>query len=105
MVQDAVKKLCAVSKELTDSLNTEQLATAAEQIDALIHPLSPDDIRALLGLLPQAGDTAAGLNWSILHAIEASPNWPMWDLLSEQGNEWVRIFWLRLANRSLHPPA
>ena len=105
MVQNAVKELCAVSEELTDGLDSEQLAAATKHIDALVHPLSPDDIRALLDLLPQTGDTAAGLNWSILHAIEASPDWPMWALLGDQGNEWVRTFRLRLANGGFHPPA
>ncbi len=95
MVQNAVKELCGVSEQLTDDLDVGQLAAATKHIDALTHPLKPDDIRALLPLLPRDGDTAAGLNWSLLHAIEAAPDWPMWDLLGDQGNEWVRIFRLR----------
>jgi len=105
MVQNAVKELCGVSEKLTDNLDADQLAAATKHIDALAHPLKPDDIRALLPLLPQDGDTAAGLNWSLLHAIEAAPDWPMWDLLADHTNEWVRIFRLRLANGGFHPPA
>lgn len=105
MVQNAVNELCDVSEKLTDDLGAGQLAAATKHIDALTHPLSPEDIRALMPLLPHQGDTAAGLNWSLLHAIEASPDWPMWDLLGDQSNEWVRIFRLRLANGGFHPPA
>lgn len=105
MVQNAVKELCGVSEQLRDDLDADQLAAATKHIAALRHPLEPDDVRALLSLLPQDGDTAAGLNWSLLHAIEAAPDWPMWDLLGDQDNEWVRIFRLRLANGGVHPPA
>jgi hypothetical protein len=105
MVQNAVKELCGVSEKLTDDLDEDQLTVATKHIDALAHPLKPDDIRALLSLLPQDGGTAHGLNWALLHAIEAAPDWPMWDLLGDQSSEWVRIFRLRLANGGFHPPA
>ncbi|MGV3549947.1 hypothetical protein [Rhizobium sp.] len=105
MMQNAVKKLCGVSNKLTDDLNASQLTAATKHIDALAHPLSPQDIRALMPLLPSGGDTAAGLNWALLHAIEASPDWPMWDLLGDQSNEWVCIFRIRLANAGFHPAA
>jgi hypothetical protein len=81
------------------------LAAASRYIDALAYPLQPRDIRALVALLPPGGDTAAGLNWSLLHAIEAAPAWPMWELLEDQSNEWIRIFRIRLANGGYAPPA
>ncbi len=72
---------------MTDNLETEQLAAAVVQIDALAHPLSPGDIPALLRLLPQYSGAAADLDWSVLHAIEASPDWPIWDVLDDRRNE------------------
>lgn len=105
MVQNAVRDLCAVGAKLTDDLDAEQLAAATKHIDLLVHPLGLDDIRALMSLLPQGGDTAWGLNWSLLHAIEAAPDWPLWDVLGDESNEWVCIFRLRLANGGIHPPA
>jgi len=54
--------------------------------------------------LPKEGDTAFGLNWTILHAVEAAPDWPLWDTLEETDSEWVRIFRQRLANAGIHPP-
>ncbi len=105
MVQKAVRELCEISAKLTDDLDAEQLNAATKIIDALIYPLGFDDIRALISLLPQDGDTASGLNWSILHAIEATPDWPLWDTLEDERSEWVRIFRLRLANGGFFPPA
>ena len=105
MVQDAVRRLHDVGGHLSDALDAEQLAQATASIDQLSHPLSPEDIRALLLLLPSGGDTASGLNWTILHAIEASPVWPLWDTLRGDENEWVRILRLRLANAGMYPPA
>jgi hypothetical protein len=58
----------------------------------------------LLLLLPDGGDTASGLNWTILHAIEASPVWPLWDTLRSDENEWAKILRRRLANAGIQPP-
>jgi hypothetical protein len=104
MLQDAVRRLHDVGGQLSDELDAEQLAQATASIDLLSHPLSAEDIRALMLLLPSGGDTASGLNWTILHAIEASPVWPLWDTLRSDENEWVRILRLRLANAGLQPP-
>ena len=105
MVQKAVRELCAISAKLTDNLDAEQLAAATKRIDALVQPLGSDDIRVLMSLLPQDADTAFGLNWSLLHAVEAAPDWPLWDTLEDERSEWVRIFRLRLANGGFLPPA
>jgi hypothetical protein len=104
VVQNAVKRLHDIGGQLTDKLDDQQLAAATSAIDALSHPLSAEDIRALLLLLPDGGDTASGLNWTILHAIEASPVWPLWETLGSNENEWVQILRRRLANAGLQPP-
>ena len=104
MVQDAVSRLCRIVPILSDQLDPAQLDAAVRLLDALVHPLSADDIRALMRLLPSEGDLAHGLNWTILHAIEASPEWPLWDTLQDRESEWVRTFLVRLANDGCHPP-
>jgi len=105
VVQIAVKRLRDIGGQLTDELNAHQLAAATSHIDALTHPLSRDDIESLLLLLPDNGDTASGLNWNVLHAIEASPVWPLWDTLKNDRSEWVQILRRRLANTGVQPPA
>jgi len=105
VVQDAVKRLHDIGGHLTDNLDTHQLAAATSSIDALSHPLSAEDIRALLLLLPEGGDTASGLNWTILHAIEASPAWPLWDTVRNDESEWVQILRRRLVNAGLQAPS
>jgi len=104
VVQSAVKRLRDIGGQLTDKLDDQQFAAATSAIDALSHPLSAEDIRALLLLLSEGGDTASGLNWTILHAIEASPVWPLWDTLRNNENEWVQILRRRLANAGVPPP-
>ena len=104
MVQDAVNDLLAISKTLSDALGSEQLDAAVERLDAISAPLSEDDVRALLSLLPHTGDTAFGLNWTILHAIEAAPCWPLWDTLGDRTNGWTQILHLRLTNAGLVSP-
>jgi hypothetical protein len=104
MVQDAVKGLLEISDTLSDDLSVEQLDAAVKRLDALAAPLSEDDVRALLSLFPPEGDTAFGLNWTVLHTIEAAPCWPLWDTLQDEHSEWTRIFRLRLANADLLLP-
>jgi hypothetical protein len=105
MVQEPVRKFCEIGGKLTEGLSEEQLAAAAKYVDELTQPLGREDLEALISLLPQDGDTAFGINWSVLHAIEASPDWPLWCLLEDERNEWVRTFRLRLTNGGFHPPA
>ena len=104
MLQDAAKSLLEIGEPLTDSLSAEQLYAVEVWLNALVVPLSEDDVRALKLLLPHEGDTAFGLNWAILHKIEAAPCWPLWDALEDERNEWTRILRQRLAKGGLFPP-
>jgi hypothetical protein len=77
---------------------------AVALLDALAHPLVFDDVAGLMALLPADGDDACGINWTILHWIEASPHWPRWDLLDDDANEWVEVFLIRLKNAGITRP-
>lgn len=98
MLQTSVQKLQQVAPALIDDLDQDQLDQATALLDELRHPLSADDIEALIYLLPADGDTAHGLNWTILHAIEASPEWPIWRLLRDPDHEWIDLLKVRLHN-------
>ncbi|MBE1710884.1 MULTISPECIES: hypothetical protein [Mesorhizobium] len=104
VMQEAVRDLCRIAPKLTDDLNFEQTTAAQKCIEALVLPLSTDDVSGLISLLPADGDTAYGLNWSILHAVEAAPEWPLWDMIRDEGNDWVRRFCQRLANAGFEAP-
>jgi hypothetical protein len=105
MVQSAVLDLLALCARLTEALDEQQLGVAERGLRALQTPLGRDDVAALLSLLPADGDGAFGLNWMIVHAIESSPDWPPWDLLTNQDHAWVKHLKLALANAGRHPPA
>lgn len=59
-------------------------------------PISEADVGILLAMLPADGDLAFEVNWTLLHVIERSPCWPLWDALSDE-NDWHRPLKLRLA--------
>jgi len=80
------------------------MARAVTLLDAVTHPVSPTEIQALLSLLPADGDPAQGLNWTILHIIEAAPSWPIWDFLRDDKHEWIETFRFRLKNGGIFPP-
>lgn len=100
-MQQPVAELLSLTPKLTSALEQSKMDRAVALLDSLSHPLALDDIAALMSLLPSDGDDALEVNWTILHWIEASPLWPVWDLLRENGNEWVDIFRIRLKNAGI----
>lgn len=103
MIQGAVAELCGIGLKLTESLSIEQIERVENCIASLEQPLSHQDVEALVGLFPDEEDSAFGLNWAILHAIEAAPGWPRWELLQNRDSAWVRTFRQRLADGGFHP--
>ena len=103
-MQDAVTRLVATTPQLTDPLDQASLEVATGLLDQLVLPLSEEEVLALLSVLPANGDTAFGLNWTILHSIEAAPSWPIWAALKDQSHEWITIFLIRLNNAGMTAP-
>ena len=103
-MQHAVSGLLSVAPKLTTDMGQSKMDEAVKLLDALSHPLAPDEVAALMSLLPSDGDDACGLNWTVLHWIEASPDWPRWDLLADSEDEWIEIFLIRLKNAGIERP-
>ena len=59
-----------------------------EALDQLTETPTAEEAVALVALLPPDESTALGLAWSLVHAIEASPEWPVWSALDDR-NWWV----------------
>jgi len=105
-MQNAVHDLLALTPTLHDEVDFSVIERATPILDRLAAPLSAADIEALMSLLPANGDTAFGLNWTILHAIESSPAWPCWDLLAKSlDHEWHELLLARLKNGGYASPA
>ncbi|MDT0265936.1 hypothetical protein RM844_06480 [Streptomyces sp. DSM 44915] len=102
--QAAIRELLRLARRFDDALGHQRLSAASALLDAVVPPLDSADLRALVSLLPANGDTAYGLNWSLLHTIEAAEAWPVWELLDDEGNAWVRMLRGRLANVGELPP-
>src|SRR5690348_3929897 len=83
-----------------DGTTPEQVNAYEEQIKRLTKPVSDDEARALIQILPQGqSDSYFGLAWTVLHLIESSPHWPLTDAL--QGDtEWIWLLRQRIANTS-----
>ena len=104
MAQDAVTAILDITPTLVEQLDLPQIEAIEKLLSSLVLPLSLDDVRALVSLLPANGDTAYGLNWSILHLVEAAPGWPHWEALQFQQGEWIDTLVRRLANAGVYPP-
>jgi hypothetical protein len=71
-----------------DGLDETGARTYVEALDELTEAPTVAEAVALVGLLPPDESTALGLAWSLVHAIEASPEWPVWSALDDR-NWWV----------------
>ena len=89
---------------VSEQLDLQQMEAIEKLLFSVVLPLSQDDARELVSLLPADGDTAYGLNWTILHLIEAAPGWPHWETLQSQQGEWIDRLVHRLANTGVSPP-
>lgn len=103
-MQQAVRDLLELTSELSER-DFSVIEKAVPILDRLTLPISEEDVRGLISVLPADGDTTAELNWTVLHAIEASSAWPIWYLLADPEHEWVQIFLIRLRNAGVYPPA
>lgn len=104
-MQDAIRRILTVTDRLTSNLTQVQLDTLVSLVDSLETPMTREDVAALVSLLPSDGDDAFEVNWTILHAVEASPLWPIWDVIADPNNEWHRRLAHRLANAGIVPPS
>lgn len=103
-MQDVVAKLLGTVEEITGDLEQSVMDQVVALLDRLTSPVSRDDAIALVSLLPKDGDLGQGVNWTVLHAIETAPDWPVWSALNDPENEWMEILEIRLNNGGLTRP-
>ena len=99
-MRDVVRKMASMGR-LPDEDSAEQ-ADLDERV-ALLNEValerpSRDEVLALLPLFPADDSTCFGLAWTLLHIIESSPDWPIWDELRAIDGEWAETLTIRLAN-------
>ena len=71
----------------SDKPDIEKLKRYQELIESIEPPLSNEEAAALIGIF--GSDECFGLAWSLLHAIESAPGWPLLVSLQSSDNEWV----------------
>jgi hypothetical protein len=71
--------------------STDSDVTQVERYQTLLAgincPVSNDEATALVKLF--GVDDCFGLAWTLLHAIETAPGWPILDALGDTKNEWI----------------
>jgi hypothetical protein len=73
----------------SEALGEQTARQYEEAVKALPPTPTAKEAVALVELLPPDDSAAFGLAWSILHVIEASPAWPVWEVLDDH-TVWVR---------------
>ena len=69
----------------SDSAEPEEVDRYAALLKEMAPAVSDEEARALVSLF--GPDDCFGLAWTLVHLIETSPSWPLYDALSSD-NEW-----------------
>jgi hypothetical protein len=86
--QHAVEEFLALGRlPDSESATVEALQRFEEVFRRIRRPLTDDEARALTNCF--GADDCFGLAWSLLHAIETAPGWPLVDALQEARNDWI----------------
>jgi hypothetical protein len=87
-MQPTVEEIVALGR-LPDSAgaSVEALQRLEDLFRRIRTPLTNDEARALMGGF--GTDDCFGMAWSLLHAIETAPGWPLADVLGNIDNEWI----------------
>ena len=87
-----------------DDLDEATARHYVEAIDAIMEsvPPTPEEALALIEIFPPDDSDALELAWPVLHAIEASPHWPLWSALDDR-NWWVTLLRRRCERAGLGP--
>jgi hypothetical protein len=70
-----------------DALTPERAQEYEVALSGLPGPPTGEEAVALVSLLPPDESTSFGLAWTLVHAIESSPDWPVWTALDD-GTLW-----------------
>jgi hypothetical protein len=100
-MQNVISELRGIVTKVTGNHDQVTMDEVVARLDQIELPVSRDDALALLSLLPEDGDPAQGVNWTILHTIEACSEWPIWEALNEPQNQWMEILEVRLKNAGM----
>ena len=105
-MRDVVDKLASMGR-LPDEDSAEQ-ADLDERVTLLdevgLERPSRDEVLVLLPLFPADDNTCFGLAWTLLHIIESSPDWPIWEALDDRSGEWAETLSIRLTNAGYKRP-
>ena len=98
-MRQEVRALLELGPMPSEDVSTYEQINAYEKLmERLTRPVSDDEARALIQILPRGQDDSCfGLAWTVLHLIESAPHWPLTDTL--QGDtEWIQRLRQRIAN-------
>lgn len=82
-VEDLVRLGPLPSTMSSDAALIQKFQVALSKLEK---PVSDDDAQALVQLF--GPDDCFGLAWTLLHAIETAPGWPLSSALLNARNEW-----------------
>jgi hypothetical protein len=105
-MRDEIARLVSLGplpSERDDSVTDAALAQIKELILAALplRPLSEEEACALAKVF--GPDECYEMAWTLVHMIESTPGWPMWECLPTEP-EWRDIMLTRLRNVGLTPP-
>jgi len=67
----------------------ERINETEELLSKITAPVTDEEARTLVELLPKDEDSCFGLVWTLIHLIETAPNWPLEECLFDTTSPWI----------------
>jgi hypothetical protein len=101
-MRDEVRRLIELGPLPDESAPLEAFQRVEKALHAITPPPSPEEARALVRLF--GPDDCYGMAWTLLHLVEKTPGWPLWDCLDDTSNEWIQDLRDRAERAGFSPP-
>ncbi len=86
----ALKNLGRMPDESLENIPINLVEQYEQLLASIEDPISSEEAKELIKLFPEHG--LFGLEWTLLHLIESTPNWPIEELISlNPSKEWRQI--------------
>ena len=96
-MQDAVRRLQTLGPVRTENENNERWwRDWVAALDELKAPVTDEEAVALARLFSDCEDRST--YFTLVHAIETAPGWPIAEILNSSGNNWINVLKIRWEN-------
>src|SRR5262245_26938359 len=88
-MRSEVSALVALGTLPTSKAELSHIRRFGDSLAQVESPVSDEEARELVRMLPANDDDCFGMAWTLIHLIESAPSWPIQECLSDGDSPWI----------------